>query len=90
MHVVRALEFERPDADLNLICFKDLCGFSKLVLYFYPRDDTRVVMLKRWNSANWKWISVNAERWFSASAGTTAWFTAASVTNTDWPTAVGR
>ena len=37
---VRAPEFELPDADLNLICFKDLCGHSKLVLYFYPRDDT--------------------------------------------------
>jgi peroxiredoxin len=37
---VRAPAFELPDADLNLICFKELCGHSKLVLYFYPRDDT--------------------------------------------------
>ena len=37
---VRAPAFELPDADLNLICFKDLCGHSKLVLYFYPCDDT--------------------------------------------------
>ena len=36
---VRAPAFELPDADLNLICFKDLCGHSKLVLYFYPSDD---------------------------------------------------
>jgi peroxiredoxin Q/BCP len=37
---VRAPEFELPDADLNWVCFKDLCGHSNLVFYFYPRDDT--------------------------------------------------
>ncbi len=37
---VRAPAFELPDADLNWVCYKDLCGRSNLVLYFYPRDDT--------------------------------------------------
>lgn len=37
---VRAPAFELPDADLNWICYKELCGRSNLVLYFYPRDDT--------------------------------------------------
>lgn len=36
----RAPAFELPDADLNWICSADLFGRSKLVLYFYPRDDT--------------------------------------------------
>jgi len=36
----RAPAFELLDADFNLVSFGDLCGQSKLVLYFYPRDDT--------------------------------------------------
>lgn len=36
----RAPGFELPDADLNLVCFRDLRGHSNLVLYFYQRDDT--------------------------------------------------
>lgn len=36
----RAPGFELPDADLNLVCFADVCRHSHLVLYFYPKDDT--------------------------------------------------
>lgn len=36
----RAPGFELPDADFNLVSLAGLRGHGKLVLYFYPRDDT--------------------------------------------------
>lgn len=36
----RAPAFELPDADLNLVKLADYHGRSRLVLYFYQRDDT--------------------------------------------------
>jgi thioredoxin-dependent peroxiredoxin len=37
---VRAPAFESPDADLNVVTLADAIGQNKLVLYFYPKDDT--------------------------------------------------
>jgi len=36
----RAPDFELPDADFNLVSLAGLRGHGKLVIYFYPRDDT--------------------------------------------------
>lgn len=36
----RAPGFELPDADFNLVSLAGLRGHGKLVIYFYPRDDT--------------------------------------------------
>lgn len=35
-----APDFELPDADMDVVTLGEFKGHSKVVLYFYPRDDT--------------------------------------------------
>lgn len=35
-----APDFELPDADMEVVTLSEMKGRSKVVLYFYPRDDT--------------------------------------------------